>query len=366
MGKKQVIDSNGKLIGTINNKTLNTRLPTWEQGFYSLKGDQLVLRARIAPPSERTKITPQNIVSCIDAAYKRYHKRIVEQTRDEATRGARESRRLSEIQKRNALRARERKEKGKGDRLTLAGSYLTDRSKGCQQYVRRVLLRKTDFEIEELIKDEIESHRSLYAGIQSYEHVKLIALALANAFDRTNSTNTDDLLSRAHLFYFDDEAWWEARACDAPLKHLPYPVCLVEDVLVWEAGNTIESKALSDGADEAASKRMLSFVVKHCQPLKKGDGTTAFMRTKPELPGRIEVTEIAGAIHSAHQSHHTTTSHQGRSPRTHTRRGHWRNQAYGPGMKLHRRIWISDTIVTPSGKAYRIHEASRVHVVTLS
>ena len=63
------------------------------------------------------------------------------------------------------------------------------------------------------------------------------------------------------------------------------------------------------------------------------------------------------------------TKHIIRSTRKHklthsfSRRGHWRNQACGEGRKNHKRVWISETIVTPSGEKYKISDLNRVHEV---
>jgi len=51
-------------------------------------------------------------------------------------------------------------------------------------------------------------------------------------------------------------------------------------------------------------------------------------------------------------------SHDGRSPRTHWRRGHWRRQAHGEAMASHRLIWIRPVIVNrgqnpPTGHLYQ-------------
>ena len=107
----------------------------------------------------------------------------------------------------------------------------------------------------------------------------------------------------------------------------------------------------------------MAFVMGSCSACP-GNDSVAYKMTQEPLSGVIEVSHLATNKGDTRFSQNAG-SRSGRSPRAHTRRGHWRNQAYGPNRSLRRRIWISDTIVTPSGKPYRVTDPSRVHTVTL-
>ena len=342
----EVMTSEGHKLGSVKKSSITRRQGKWDRSFYAFDGVTVVLSPGVIVPPHVKK----GLMNALDKAHSSFR--------------AEKYRRKSSVKE--ASEGHTAKSRRVESRRLIVERSLEDRSPECRDYVLGLLVPEEAEDVPSVIKREVKDHPSLYEGIEVYEVIRLKAMALANIYDREHSDALGDLLERAHLFEFDDEAWWEARGCHDPLTHLPYPVCLVEDVLIWQRGDEILSRTLTEGAMESAARRMLSFVVNRCHAHEAGDGVISYTQAKEALPGNIAASTIDGgqAYVQSHKS--ATNTRQGRSPRVHARRGHWRNQAYGPGMKLHRRIWISDTIVGPSGKAYRVSEPTRVHLVTLS
>lgn len=195
---------------------------------------------------------------------------------------------------------------------------------GCIEYVKSSLSSKGDDELDAIVASERSLHPDKCSQIESYQEVRLMVTALANTYRAEHSDDIDDLLERA--------------------------------------GEIREAKVTGD-ADPALSRRMMAFVMGGCSACADND-SVAYKMTQEPLGGVVEVSHLATNKGDTRFSQNAG-SRCGRSPRAHTRRGHWRNQAYGPNRSLRRRIWISDTIVTPSGKPYRVTDPSRVHAVTL-
>lgn len=344
--KVEVVTSKGLTLGSVKKSSITKRQGRWDRDFYAFDGTRVVLSPEVTVPPH----SKGGLMNALDKAHSSF----------KADKYRRESSGKKSPEGRTANRGRA------VQRRSIVERALDGRSPECRDHVLGLLVPKESKDVPSLVERETGDHPELYEGIESYERVRLSATVLANIYDRERSDATEDLLERAHLFEFDDEAWWEARGCHDPLTHLPYPVCLVEDVLIWRRGDEILSRSLTEDAMEAASRRMLSFVVNRCHAHEVSDGVVSYAKVKAPLPGGMEASTISARQTGTRNHSYATHVRQGRSPRVHTRRGHWRNQACGPGMRLHKRIWISDTIVGPSGKAYRVTEPRRVHLVTLS
>ena len=358
----EICDAEGNRLGFARRTAIERRIKVWSPTFCRVDERKLVVNAHIDHKPHTTK----ELLVALDRANLKYivnarseHSAEVGQPSTESAKAGRsDADRLS-------VRDRMIEEEALNKRERMLDKYLAGRSESCRDYVLRHMLPRESEAVWGMIEPELKRHPELYRDFQSYERVRLRAIALANLFDRANSDDIEDLLERAHLFYFDDEAWWEARSCDDPLSHLPFEVCLVEDVLFWEAGGAIKERPLSEGGDAVASRRMLSFVVNRCTSRQESNGVIAYRTPLTALPGIIRASSVHGHSQSPTRQTHQGSTRRGRSPRVHSRRGHWRNQAYGQGLKLRKRIWISDTIVTPSGKSYRVTEPTRIHMVTL-
>ncbi len=333
-----VYDAGGLYLGEVKRQGVEKRIGKWDRDFYEYDGRSLRINVKIYSVPKK----PGSLWGVLDKAQERY------------------------LSANHQVTRREKKERKKlSDRASIVMKHLVERSDDCREYVVTLMLPMEEKAVQDIVESELRQHPELYQDIQSYEQIRLKTEALANSYERNQSEDTDDLLARAHLFVFDDDAWWEARDCQDLLEKLPYPVCLVEDVLFWSANNEIKSREISESADSVVAGRMLSFVVNRCTSSYKADKTTVYRKTVDTLPGVIDVSNITGGQRPTRIRGKISSAKQGRSPRVHSRRGHWRNQAYGPGMKLHKRIWISDTIVRPGGKTFRITDTTRVHMVSL-
>lgn len=220
---------------------------------------------------------------------------------------------------------------------------------------------------EQRVNEEVAEMPSLYADVKPFERIKRCALALANIYERESGKNIDALLDEAHLFVFDDDCWWVARECSKKLERIPYPVCLVEDVLVWEAGERIRSRVLSPNADEAEAMKLLSYVVNECTSVASSRRTQYVAKATllPPTNDYSSPSTIKSGSSTSPRGKRSVSSKR-HAPKQHQRRGHWRNQPYGEGGRLRKRIWISSTLVTPSGAFRRFSNPSRIHYVTLS
>lgn len=280
--------------------------------------------------------------------------RIEEARRRDAEEHAREASRLRQSEKKKA---------GLAERL------LQPYDPAEREFIRGKMY---DGDFEEAIDSEIEKHPERYADIPSYANVRRKVVALSNIYRHSDE---DALMDEAHLFVFDDAVWLDALNCEEPLTHLPYPVCLVEDVLLYSMGDEIRARTLSGDADAGQSRRLMSYVEHFCRRVDDDDNIT-FQVASDE--GNIAGHALANWTSADRRHVHavtldTTSSQESRlkgthaSPLVHHRRGFWRNQACGPGMKLHKRIWISSTIVRPStGKPYKVSDQGRIHRVTYS
>lgn len=331
-------DADGRYLEKYKRKGVERHIGKWNNDFYKYDGLSLRVNAKIASvPKKHGRLW-----GILDRAQSQYLSASQQVTRKEKKRWGKLSRRTSIVMR-----------------------HLDGRNDDCRKYVVKLMLPKEEKAVKDIVERELRQHPELYQSIQSYEQIRLKTEALANFYERNHSEDTDDLLARAHLFVFDDDAWWEARDCQDVLEKLPYPVCLVEDVLFWLSDDEIKCREVSEGADSVVAGRMLSFVVNRCTSSHKADKTTVYRKKEDALPGVIAVSNITGRQHPTRIQSKTKSTKQVRSPRVHSRRGHWRNQAYGPSMKLRKRIWISDTIVRPGGETFRIADTARVHMVSL-
>ena len=153
---------------------------------------------------------------------------------------------------------------------------------------------------------------------------------------------TRNILKQSHMFVFDEDAYQVASSCSIPLSRLPYQTCLVENVLLTSRYGQIEVRALAKGADTEVAKRLMAFVVSCCTENRVSKSKTNYVSIKP-----VEGDKDKGQV----------------ARRAHARRGHWRNQPYGPGQSLRKLIWIDDTIVSESygisaGDIKQVHRVS--------
>lgn len=356
--KIRIVDHAGRHIGHIKRASYEKR--QWPSDFCSLDSNNYLHlhweSQQIVPRMHNG--TRLDVCKYVDDLYRDY---CASKEKDAQAIARKRHEKEQERKKETAQLARFTK------RRKLIERYLADRSDACVAHVTDLFWTKSDSELEPLVANELRLRPNLYADVEGFAHVKLMALALANMFDRGADVDIEPLLKQAHLFVFDDDAWWAAHNYSGSLERLPYPICLVEDVLIWNEGGGIKVLALTEEAQVDTSRALLAFVVDRCSSNStQAEGTSSlveFIAPLEPLPGTI----VQAAIVQRNKS--TASSVQrgiGRSPRPHTRRGHWRNQAYGEGLKLRKRIWISDTLVTPSGKKYRIDEVSRIHLVKLA
>lgn len=256
-----------------------------------------------------------------------------------------------------------------GKETTLLTKYLEGYSKDVREYVLNHL---HDTGVDHTVARETKRHPERYGGIEDYERIKLKVTALVNIFLHHDEDLLEELMSKAHLFVFDDDAWWAAYNCLEPLARLPYSACIVSDerVLLYRDGSEIKALALADGADVERARRLMSFVVNDCHRVVR-DESDVFLAEESAVARHNK--ESMGNT-SRFPSSRVTLGKTGRgksgggthaSPVKHHRRGHWRNQAYGPGMRQHRRIWINETIVTPGGTHHDIRDPKRIHRVSL-
>ncbi len=222
----------------------------------------------------------------------------------------------------------------------------------------------------EKAQQEMAANPRRYEGYVEHASTMRLIMALACLYAHKDDVDLDALLPKAHLFVFDDDAWAAGALFDEPLTQLPYPVCLVEDVLVYERHGEIAVEPVADDGDPDEAVRLLSFVVNGCAHQESAPSSEPeYVYKTQHLAGNS--TQAAGSPSSSHThvgGGHTHEFANGthKSPTMHHRRGHWRNQAYGPGQKLHKKIWIPDTIVTPSGKYHSIRDAARIHRVSIA
>jgi hypothetical protein len=251
-------------------------------------------------------------------------------------------------------------------------TYLSEYSEEERKFIKSHLCDKN---LDEKINSEISRHPERYENIPEYALKKRQVKALSAIYHHRDKEPLNDLMGKAHLFVFDDEAWRLGRECRVPLTRLPYKICMVEDSLIYEQGTEIKAVALTNQADVAESKRLLSFVVNGCryvsnEPKKEYSYVVEQQRTAPkntlDSSSRSKSDKslaLTSSIRSGTNRAHAKRGGTHRSPIVHYRRGYWRNQPYGPGSKLRKRIWISSTIVMPSGKPYRVTEPKRIHRV---
>ena len=218
------------------------------------------------------------------------------------------------------------------------------------------------------VEKELAKHPERYKDIGKRDFDRKRVLGLANLHLHHDEDMLEDFMDEAHLFAFDDDAWWVARDCTYELTHLPYAACIVDNVLLYELDGQIKTKSLSAGTDEDEAKRLMAFVENECRVVVDEAMTNSYVagqrstaaatvrHARLDSPvtrislGRTVARHDRGGTHTLHTEHH--------------RRGYWRNQAYGEGCKLHKRIWINPTIVTPGGKPYKIANPKRIHRVS--
>ncbi|WP_143803053.1 hypothetical protein [Olsenella urininfantis] len=258
-------------------------------------------------------------------------------------------------------------------RAGLEERYLSGYPEDVREYVRGKLLEK---DVDKEVEREVSRHPGRYAEVKPYQGVLRKVTALANIYLHRKEDRFEDLMDRAHLFVFDDNVWWAGRGCTEPLTRIPYPVCIVEDVVFFEDGDSIKTASLTDCADVEGARRLLSFIVNACKEVR-GSGPDRFVTrgdASPErrAPRRSEsrprktvrsVTPVSRVTIGDAGEHEARGAGHHEPPTVHYRRGHWRNQACGPGLKQHRRVWISETMVTPFGISYRIGNPKRIHRV---
>lgn len=153
-------------------------------------------------------------------------------------------------------------------RPSLLERYLSAYPDEVQNYVRKMLPRP---DVDIFVSRELSRHPDRYVTIEPYQNVLRRVTALANIYLHHDEDKLEDLMDRAHLFVFDDDAWWAAKNCTDPLARLPYDVCIVEDVVLYNEKGVIHVKALSDRADVDEAKRLLAFVVNSCGKIEMGE-----------------------------------------------------------------------------------------------
>lgn len=258
--------------------------------------------------------------------------------------------------------------------IGLVAKYASQYNNNVQSYI---FSHYDDADIEGYIERDVKRHPERYESIQSYEHVRQRVVGLANRYLHGEEDKRDELIEEAHIFVFDDRVWWAANNCSEPLTRLPYPVCIVseESVLLYCVDSKIEALPLEGGANIERARRLMSFVVNYCCRVPDDDSIAFIVkggmaeqnaRAHVHMSNALSPSEshvILGKINWSKCGGGTGTH---ASPVEHYRRGFWRNQACGPGLRQHKRIWVSETIVTPGGARHDIRDPKRIHRVTLS
>ena len=263
-------------------------------------------------------------------------------------------------------------EKKKEKLNSLLEVYLSEYSGEERKFIKSHIY---DESLNEKISSEISRHPERYEDIPKYAHNKCKVKALSNIYRYRNEEPLDNLMGKAHLFVFDNEAWRLGREWNDPLIRLPYKICIVENVLIYERGTEIKAVALTNQADVDESKCLLSFVVNGCRSVSNEQQKEYAYVTKQQKttlrialnnsstdPSKRSLTPTS-SIRSGMSYGCVDKGGTHQSPVVHYRRGYWRNQPYGPGSKLRKREWISATIVMPSGKSCRVTEPKRIHRV---
>lgn len=221
------------------------------------------------------------------------------------------------------------------------------------------------------ISEEINRHPERYSMISQYNKIERKLYALYNISVYKQDDIIASLLEKAHLFICtDDNLWFTALEFKKELTELPYEVCLVENVIFCRNENSFDIYPLAETANIDRAKKLLSFIVNKSNKIvseiqsnyfENKSSNKSFSEHSLHDQNFISYVVLKDGTENTELTIRPTRKHK--LTHSFSRRGHWRNQACGEGRKNHKRVWISETIVTPSGEKYKISDLSRVHEV---
>lgn len=221
------------------------------------------------------------------------------------------------------------------------------------------------------ISKEINLHKERYSMISQYNKIERKLYALYNISVHKQDDIIESLLKKAHLFICtDDELWFTALEFKKELTELPYEVCLVENVIFCRNENSFDIYRLAETANIDRAKKLLSFIVNKSTQVvyenqdnyfENNSSSKSFPEHYSQDQNLVSYVILKDRAKDAKHIIRSTRKHK--LTHSFSRRGHWRNQACGEGRKNHKRVWISETIVTPSGEKYKISDLNRVHEV---
>lgn len=221
------------------------------------------------------------------------------------------------------------------------------------------------------ISKEINQHKERYSMISQYNKIERKLYALYNISLHKQEDLIESLLKKAHLFICtDDELWFTALEFKKELTELPYEVCLVENVIFCRNEKSFDIYPLAETANIDRAKKLLSFIVNKSIQVEyenqddyfeNDSSSKSFSGHHSQNQNLVSYVILKDEDNEA--KHSITSTRKHKLTHSFSRRGHWRNQACGEGRKNHKRVWISETIVTPSGDKYKISDLNRVHEV---
>jgi hypothetical protein len=156
------------------------------------------------------------------------------------------------------------------------------------------------------------------------------------------------------LLLFEEAAAAAALEAGLDCAHAPWDVTVVATegfgatfaVALVETGGEPAAVALGDGPEEApAQEAALAMAGLVCESGRRGpdsgpDGGSGEGACSGEAEGATGDGFIVCGQPARKAGPRGRLAHPRRSPRPHTVRGHWRNQACGPAWSEHRRIWV--------------------------
>ena len=221
------------------------------------------------------------------------------------------------------------------------------------------------------ISTEMNRHPERYSMISQYNKIERKLYALYNISVHRQDDIIASLLEKAHLFICtDDRLWFAALEFKKELTELPYDVCLVENVIFCRNENSFDIYPLAETANIDRAKKLLSFIVNKSTQIvyeiqndyfENESSNKSFSKHYLQNQNLISYVVLKDETKDTKLTIRSTRKHK--LTHSFSRRGHWRNQACGEGRKNHKRVWISETIVTPSGEKYKISDLNRVHEV---
>ncbi len=157
-------------------------------------------------------------------------------------------------------------------------------------------------------------------------------------------------VGRWALLLFEEAASAAALEAALPCEHAPWDVTVVATegfgatfaVALVETGGAPVAVPLGDGAEEASAvEAALAMAGLVCESGRRGpDGAAGEGVPSGAAQGVAEDGFIVCGQPARKTGSRGRLAHPRRSPRPHTVRGHWRNQACGPAWSEHRRIWV--------------------------